>query len=275
MGWYIVIKTIKGHPYRYRQRTWREGKRVRTESIYLGRTGGDADRERSEPVNTTPRAHDVVVVDAVAETKLIERVFDASKKATTWKRPWLGGRYKGAAEWMPDRRLYVLAAKVGVVGKSSPFGGLVDFGWRKKRYEIKASYSSQNVLQIPDHTRFSSNDHATAAENFAHTLLHEIAHATGTRAECKRVIFNPFDRAGYAREELVADMAAHIMAHRLGLAPKSVANVAWYVDNWSGRLDDKQEARAYAEREALRTADYLTKLWGEIAMELTLQNSAG
>jgi hypothetical protein len=37
MEWYIVIKTINGIPYRYRQKTWREGKRVRTRSEYIGR----------------------------------------------------------------------------------------------------------------------------------------------------------------------------------------------------------------------------------------------
>lgn len=46
MGWYIVIKTIKGHRYRYRQRTWREGKHVRTESHYLGPADGTAGAPR-------------------------------------------------------------------------------------------------------------------------------------------------------------------------------------------------------------------------------------
>jgi hypothetical protein len=36
VGWYSVIKTIKGHRYEYLQRTWREGKKVRTESHYIG-----------------------------------------------------------------------------------------------------------------------------------------------------------------------------------------------------------------------------------------------
>jgi hypothetical protein len=36
MGWYRVIKTVKGHRYEYLQRTWREGKKVRTESRYIG-----------------------------------------------------------------------------------------------------------------------------------------------------------------------------------------------------------------------------------------------
>ncbi len=37
---YTVIKTIKGRRYVYEQRTWREGKRVRTESRYLGPADG-------------------------------------------------------------------------------------------------------------------------------------------------------------------------------------------------------------------------------------------
>lgn len=34
--WYPTIKTIKGRHYLYRQRTWREGGRVRTQSQYVG-----------------------------------------------------------------------------------------------------------------------------------------------------------------------------------------------------------------------------------------------
>ena len=36
MGWYKVVKTIKGRRYEYLQRTWREGRHVRTESRYIG-----------------------------------------------------------------------------------------------------------------------------------------------------------------------------------------------------------------------------------------------
>lgn len=38
---YIVIKTIRGRQYRYEQRSWREGKRVRTKSRYLGPVAGE------------------------------------------------------------------------------------------------------------------------------------------------------------------------------------------------------------------------------------------
>lgn len=48
MSWYTVIKTVKGRRYRYKQRTWREGNRVRTESVYLGALDGSARRPRKQ-----------------------------------------------------------------------------------------------------------------------------------------------------------------------------------------------------------------------------------
>ncbi len=253
--WYKTIKHIKGHAYNYDQRTRREGKSILTQNIYQGRadgTGGpirrrsrlaenepsavtmagmttgligrgevkpETSNKATAPVVITSRARDRISVDTAAEQKLIESVFDPAKKAATWKRPWLGGRYTGAQKWMPDKRLYQLALKVGVGGKSSPFGGIVDFGWRRKRYEPKAAYSpSRNMLEIPDPTRFKGNAHATAEQNFVHTFLHEIAHATSRRPECERQVVYGFGSFGYAREEWVAELTAHIMAHRLGLA---------------------------------------------------------
>ena len=44
---YTVIKTIKGRQYRYQQRTYREGGRVRTESIYVGPVGGGVRRQKA------------------------------------------------------------------------------------------------------------------------------------------------------------------------------------------------------------------------------------
>lgn len=42
---YIVIKTIKGRKYRYQQRTYRQGGKVRTETIYLGPVDGGVRRK--------------------------------------------------------------------------------------------------------------------------------------------------------------------------------------------------------------------------------------
>lgn len=43
---YCVIKCIKGRGYIYEQRTWREGKRVRTESRYIGPLDGGQRQRR-------------------------------------------------------------------------------------------------------------------------------------------------------------------------------------------------------------------------------------
>src|SRR5205809_902421 len=43
---YQVIKTVKGRRYIYEQRTWREGKHVRTESRYVGPADGGPTRRR-------------------------------------------------------------------------------------------------------------------------------------------------------------------------------------------------------------------------------------
>jgi hypothetical protein len=37
MDWYVIVKVINGHRYRYRQKTWRVGNQVRCSSHYLGR----------------------------------------------------------------------------------------------------------------------------------------------------------------------------------------------------------------------------------------------
>jgi len=50
VGWYRVIKTVKGHQYAYLQRSFREGGRVRTESRYIGAMG---DGSAAAPVITT------------------------------------------------------------------------------------------------------------------------------------------------------------------------------------------------------------------------------
>lgn len=46
---YIVIKTVKGRRYLYQQRTWREGRRVRTESRYIGPLDKSAGTPSSSP----------------------------------------------------------------------------------------------------------------------------------------------------------------------------------------------------------------------------------
>ena len=54
MDWYIVIKTIKGRRYRYRQKTWRENGRVRTRSEYIGPAADLGGTPTHPEAETTP-----------------------------------------------------------------------------------------------------------------------------------------------------------------------------------------------------------------------------
>ncbi len=59
MQWYRVVKTIKGHRYLYRQRTYREGGKVRTQSQYIGPMNAEAETRsgtlRNPPPDVTPQ----------------------------------------------------------------------------------------------------------------------------------------------------------------------------------------------------------------------------
>jgi hypothetical protein len=73
METYTVIKTINGRRYRYSQKTWREGGRVRTKSVYLGPVDGDARRKGgvTEFLRAQVRKSDKVVE---SETQIQERI---------------------------------------------------------------------------------------------------------------------------------------------------------------------------------------------------------
>lgn len=72
MHWYRVVKTIKGHRYVYLQRTWREGKRVRTESRYVG-PAGEAAGEGSGAIPGLPGLPAFTGAAWRAETGLLVR----------------------------------------------------------------------------------------------------------------------------------------------------------------------------------------------------------
>src|SRR4051812_30367547 len=78
MGWYRVVKTIKGRRYIYEQRTWREGKHVRTESRHLGPAGGEQGSSTAAAGDTRPSA---VNTTATGILRGVARGLDSFAKA--------------------------------------------------------------------------------------------------------------------------------------------------------------------------------------------------
>src|SRR5215207_7969165 len=74
-GWYRVVKTIKGHSYVYEQRTWRDGKHVRTQSRYIGKAGVAGSSSSS-----SDRAVQARLTDITAATKRASSVREVSER---------------------------------------------------------------------------------------------------------------------------------------------------------------------------------------------------
>lgn len=88
------------------------------------------------------------------------------------------------------------------------------------------------------------------------TALHELVHWTGHPTRLDRDLGNPFGSAGYAREELRAEIASLIVGSQLGLGNDPERH-AGYVDHWVQILTDTPKEILYAAADAERISEYI------------------
>jgi len=102
-------------------------------------------------------------------------------------------------------------------------------------------------IHLPHRAQF-----ATAAAYYA-TVLHELGHWTGHPSRLNRDLSHPFGSAGYAREELRAEIASMILGSELGLG-HDPAQHASYVASWIQvlRRDPLEIFRAAAAAEKIQ-----------------------
>lgn len=91
--------------------------------------------------------------------------------------------------------------------------------------------------------------------DYYRTALHELGHWTGHATRLNRDLTNPFGSAGYAREELVAELASAFLCAALGIEP-SVRH-ADYLGSWLAVLRADNRAIFRAASLASKAADYL------------------
>ena len=122
------------------------------------------------------------------------------------------------------------------------------------RYRGDRAYYSQDgdYIQMPIIESFRD------AESFYATLAHESAHWTKHPARLDR----SFDRKtwgdeGYAREELVAELASAFLCADLGLTPEVRDDHASYIASWIKVLKDDKRAIFSAAAHAQKAVDYL------------------
>lgn len=98
-------------------------------------------------------------------------------------------------------------------------------------------------------------------ESYYATALHELTHWTRHETRLDRDFGRQrFGDAGYAREELVAELGAAFLCADLGITPETRADHADYIGHWLTVLQDDKHAIFQAAAHAQCAADYLQGL---------------
>jgi putative DNA primase/helicase len=121
-----------------------------------------------------------------------------------------------------------------------------------------------DTIHLPNQDRFSS------AGDYYSTALHELGHWTGHPDRLDRDLENPFGSAGYAREELRAEIASLILGSELGIG-YDPSQHASYVDHWIQILTESPKEILYAAADAERISEYVLCIEEKQEPE-TLQN---
>ena len=78
-----------------------------------------------------------------------------------------------------------------------------------------------------------------AGQEFYSTMLHEMAHSTGSKNRLNRLGGSSFGSEDYAKEELVAELTAALIGHSLGFNTRVRENNAAYLSSWLKSLKEE------------------------------------
>jgi antirestriction protein ArdC len=96
------------------------------------------------------------------------------------------------------------------------------------------------------------------AESHAATLCHELTHATRHPSRLNRDLGRKrFADAGYAMEELVAEIGAAFLCADLGITQETRDDHAAYIQSWLRVLHDGKRVIFTSASHAQKAADYL------------------
>lgn len=107
----------------------------------------------------------------------------------------------------------------------------------------------QDYVQVPPQAAFPD------PVNWYRTALHELGHHTGHKSRLNRDQSGAFGSAAYAKEELVAEMAAAFTCASIGIVP--TVRHSDYIGAWLAVLKADEKAIFRAASAASKAADYL------------------
>jgi antirestriction protein ArdC len=118
----------------------------------------------------------------------------------------------------------------------------------------------EDVIEMPDRTRFVASEAGSATEAYYAVLLHELTHWSGAAHRLGRNFGERFGDSAYAFEELVAELGAAFLCADLAVSNTPRPDHAGYVSGWLKVLKDDRKAIFLAARLANQAAQYLQDL---------------
>jgi len=109
---------------------------------------------------------------------------------------------------------------------------------------------STDSIHLPDKGQFPG------ADSYYATALHELGHWTGHPSRLDRDLAHPFGSEGYAKEELVAEIASMILGDELGIGHDPDQHAA-YVGSWIKALEDDPLEISRASSKAEKVQEFV------------------
>lgn len=112
---------------------------------------------------------------------------------------------------------------------------------------------SEDAIYLP------VREHFFSLGGYFGTAFHEVAHSTSHPSRLNRTLGKEFGDDGYAKEELIAEIASTLICVDLGLSGDDLLleNHEAYVQNWISDLKEKPSILFSSIQSAQKTADYV------------------
>jgi antirestriction protein ArdC len=131
------------------------------------------------------------------------------------------------------------------------------------RAELHHGGNSAYYAAGPDRIQLPPFEAFRDAHSYYATVLHELTHWTKHERRLDRDFGRKaFGDAGYAREELVAELGAAFLCADLGIAAEPREDHAAYLSHWLQVLKDDKRAIFQAAAHAQKASDFLQDLQG-------------
>ncbi len=122
---------------------------------------------------------------------------------------------------------------------------------------------SKNEIVVPTRQQFING------ESFYSNLFHEMVHSTGAENQLNRLKpGQTFGSAEYAREELVAELGAALVAQRYGMTKNIKEDSAAYLKSWLNSLHESPDFLKTTLFDVKRSTGMITQRIDKIALDI-------